>query len=165
MAGKSYKPIIQSTTALSAISSFFSEIEELASECRELVDNVVDNLKNTGRIQIFDETASVLEGMQEVDAPDDLPDVAGVGLETFLSITQYVPRPKNGRTSRAVRCENACIMGRAGIDAVRAYLDAPEFEDPADELHDLLTEWRDFCVEIEGYLDEAEGVEFPGMFG
>jgi hypothetical protein len=48
-----------------AVADAFNELEELACECREVVDNAPEGLSATQRIETLNETAEVLEGLFE----------------------------------------------------------------------------------------------------
>lgn len=160
MAGKSYKSVSQKMKIADAVSAFYADIEELAMEARDIVENASENLAQTNRIQTFEATADTLEGLQAPDEPE-WPEVLQA-MEVTISVA--VPRAKGRATSRSVRCENAASYARAAIDSVREWCDEAEgqAEPPSD---DVLTELREWCDEVEGHVDEAEAVEFPGMYG
>lgn len=164
MAGKSYKTIFVDMSPDSAISTFYAEVEELASEAREIVDNASEGLSQTQRIQTFDETASTLEDIQEVDVPDEPEGVEG--LPAILKVGQSTPRSRADRTSRAVRLENACAAGTVGCDAIEAWIAAAQeaLEDGADE-PEWIDEWTQYIDEVREHISAAESVEFPGMYG
>jgi hypothetical protein len=167
MAGKSYKAIQQETTPLEAVQNFYGDIETLAADVRELVDNASGTAtENTGRIQTMSETADLLEGLEMPEAPELPEALTGMKIKVFVS----VPKSKKSQPSRAVLCENACSYGRAGTEAVLEWCDAEDnrLEEAASrdaaqryEFHELLREWAD---EVNAHIDEAEGAEFPGMY-
>lgn len=163
MAGKSYKYVTRNMKIEDAVSSFYADIEELASEARDIVENATEALAQTSRIQTFEATADTLENLQASDTPQ-LPEA----LQT-MEITVGLAEPRNRRqsTSRAVRCENAAGYARAVIDAVREWCDEVEAEEDIEKRpgDDVLTELREWTDELEGHVDEAEATEFPGMYG
>lgn len=120
------------------------DIEELAQECRDVVDNASDGLLQTQRIQTLDETASELENHQEPDIPDLLEQLK-------LSITEpnYTAR-QLGKRSRATRCADACNL----LTAVVVFLENRDDED-SETLRD----------ELQSVIDGCDGIEFPGMYG
>ena len=160
MAGKSYKGVQRTMRLEVALDSFYSDIESLAEEVREIVDNAGDNLANTSRIQTFEATADTLENLSRPTDPS-LPEA----LKTMeITVMEAMPRSRRQNISRAVRCENATAYGRVAVDSVREWCDEVEQTDqsPGD---DTLTELREWCDEIEDHLSEAESAEFPGMYG
>jgi hypothetical protein len=54
------------------ISEGYSEIEEVASEFREIVDNAPENLKSTSINETRESTASELEGLDEVSVDSSI---------------------------------------------------------------------------------------------
>jgi hypothetical protein len=69
MAGKSYKYVTHTLKLDVAVDSFYADLEELAGEVREIVDNAGENLANTSRIQTFDATADLLENIDRPTEP------------------------------------------------------------------------------------------------
>ena len=163
-------------TALSTL----SELESLAEECREIVDNASEGLKNTQRIQTFEQTADTLEGIDvNVDIPDSLTD-------EVVDWSEGEQTRKGRSLSRADRRDNAIAGAQAVAERCREIEneDEPELEerreDETDEgwseresmwnaEHD---EWEtrkdDACTladTLEELIGEVEGCEFPGMYG
>ena len=152
--------------------SWLNELEELGNDIREIVDNASGtNFENTARIQTLSDTADAIEGLDlSPDVPSTLDDV-------LVSWMSEAP-PKRG-LSRASRRDNAISGIQAAIDALGDIADATEPEekdhlDP-DDWADAQKTWaeeeekrndadalRDTLQEI---VDEAEGLEFPGMYG
>lgn len=107
--------------------------------------------------------------------PARLPDEAEVpaleGLEEIgeVKAAWQELQPYKGRNlSRADRLSDATTAGKAGIEAMRAALDAYEeaHKDAMPEDADKrITTLRDALDELDGALDELDGVEFPGMYG
>ena len=132
-----------------AISDAVSEIQGLAEECREVVDNAGDGgLSQTQRIQTLDETASTLENANEPDVAECL-----LGIEVEY---QDLPQRKRGY-SRADRCGQACYILEMCIGALEDF----EEKNPGDKADEA----ESLRGDLESLKDEAEGVEFPGMFG
>ena len=134
-----------------AVSYAYGIIEELASECREVVDNASGTSReNTQRIQTLDETASTLENQQE-------PEV----IDTERRVTFQVHPDKRRGLSRQKRLDNAISAIEAilaDIDVRREQIGDTDLEDERDALDSL----RD---ELDNTLGEIQGVEFPGMYG
>lgn len=149
---RSYKHV-PCTGTVSSISDAFSALTELGDECRELVDNASENLQQTQRIQTFDETASTLEGLSEPTVPDCVEDLP-------ISYSESVPARKRMNTSRAVRCGNAVSVLQGAASALEEWLD-----DEANAEHDERDDVEELKNELENAISDAEGCEFPGMFG
>jgi len=158
-----------------------ADLEELASECREIVDNATEGLAQTQRIQTMSETADALENIETaVDIPDSLTD-------EVVSWTEAYPSRKGRSLSRSNRRNNAIAGAQQVIDACRAISDdVEEPEEPTredgeseadydkrhDEWADEQQEWQtrhddaeELADTLEGIVNEVEGLEFPGMYG
>jgi len=151
------------TTARQLVEDAYSEIESLASEARECADNMeAGNLGQTQRCQTFAETADTLEGISAPDVPDAFDEVEVVRLPTL-----------SDSTSRAHRLSEAVSDLQLACDEVESWLEDnkqsgadatdEEEEKEADEVDADAVEAA--IEEIRGHADEAEGVEFPGMYG
>ncbi len=137
------------------MSAAFSEVESLAGECQEIVDNASEGLSNTQRIQTLGETADRLGNVSEVDVPECIASLV-------IDYSESVNTNKRRSPSRAVRMENAVTILQAGVDAAQGIIDETDNED-YDE--DERAEIEEFINEIESVISEIEGAEFPGMFG
>jgi Rad3-related DNA helicase len=133
-----------------AIEDGYSRLEDLMSECQEIVDNASEGLSQTQRIQTLEETASNLSGA------DSQPDVPEGLSEVVVSYTE--DRRKSKSHSRATRCAEACELLSAAVAAIQEWSDASEDVELKDEAEQL-------CSEIEDMISNAEYSEFPGMFG
>lgn len=138
----SYKIRTQKTDLQSAISDGIAALQSLRDEVQEIVDNASGtNFENSQRIQTFSETADALSyADNEPTLPDELAEVA----------VEYSESYKRGHISRAVQCSNACAMLQAAVDA----LEAQEHDDASS-----------IAGELEDIISNAEGAEFPGMYG
>lgn len=139
------EPIAVTTTVGDAVSTCFSELEELGSEMREVCDNTPENLQGSDLYSRRETAADALESISEPDVPSDLQDVP-------VAFTVMPSR----RSSRAQRCSDATRYATEAIEALNAY--AEEHPSGADTIEGVVDE-------IKSMVDEAEGVEFPGMFG
>ena len=170
-------------STVSGISDAFSTLEELGSEARELYDNASEGLQQTQRIQTFEETAGTLEGLSEPDVPACIAD---------LPISYSEQTSKRG-LGRARRCQNAIGVLQAAAEAAQTWLDehpvidddepcegcgrSPGFNlgagcEKCADLGDGMAYSNDdrdevdtFISELENAISDAEGCEFPGMFG
>lgn len=125
------------------VAGAFEGLQELASECREVVDNAPDGLNQTQRIQTLDETAGVLEELNEPAVPATLAEIK-VKLHK-----QRRPRSRGDRRDIALDNIAVCIEALTGIGE-----NDPRHKDASD-----------LRAELESTQSEAEMVEFPGMFG
>ena len=157
----SYKSVTAETN-VSAVEDAISNLEELGNECREIVDNASDGLKETSRIQTFDETAGTLEGISAPDIPECVADLS-------MTVTTQQSTRKGRGESRAVRCANEVAVLSAARDAVDEWINTRtgEIEDEggdvdADEDVQAAVE---FVGELENIISDAESCEFPGMYG
>lgn len=148
----SYKHV-QCTGTVSSVSDAYSALEELGSECREVVDNASEGLSQTQRIQTFDETAGVLENLSEPDVPECVGELA-------ITYSERTPKHKRRAPSRAVRCSNAVSVLQAAADALEEWLD-----DEQNSEHDDRDEVQSLLDQLQNDAGEAENCEFPGMYG
>lgn len=154
----SYKMEQRDAHIADAVSNGCSALLELGEECREIVDNASEGLANTQRIQTLEETASALEYVEEPEISD--PNIEGLRVKYMESTN----KDRRRGCSRAVRRDNAVAMLNGAIAVLEEKIDewgdndAPGFvasKETAEELRDQLQQ----------IVDEAEGVEFPGMYG
>lgn len=152
MSGRLYKSVARTGTVESIVDAY-SMLEELHDEVQEIVDNATDGLRETSRIQTFEETASTLDN---ASSPPDVPECVS---DLAISYSESVHRSKRAGPSRAVRCENACAIIGAAIQACQDYLAEGECNE------DDQGEVESFISELEDMQSNAESAEFPGMFG
>jgi hypothetical protein len=131
----------EETDLADAVNTAFHELAELASECREVVDNAPEGISETERIQTLDETASVLEDLEKPNVASELADIK-------VSFSTYGTRSRAVRRDGALGIIEACVEALSGIDG----------SDPRREAANDLRE------ELNA-VSEAENCVFPGMFG
>ncbi len=178
MAGKSYKLVECSGDLFETLSDFYSELEALADEAEDVRDSIPESLQGGERYQAFDTTSDTLRNITcsetelEGDARTVVAQDAGV-----LKYHKYVPRSRRDNTSRMVRLENACITGRAALnlfEEIKSNLEenlqqgqgasTPDSETQVN-LQEVIYELDNFIDQLASHVDEAEGCEFPGMYG
>ena len=134
----------EKTTIADVISQAYGELEALAQEAREIVDNATEGLQQTQRIQTFESTADELESISEATVP-----------EAVASIEIEYPVWQNARKgrglSRADRCSWACALLDCVVDALSEKGDIEEI--------------AEFTDTLESDKSSVEGGEFPGMYG
>lgn len=148
----SYKNV-NTESNVSAIDDACSSLEELGGECREIVDNASENLQQTSRIQTFEETAGTLEGISAPDVPE-------VIAELPITYSEQISTRKGRGESRAVRCSNAVSVLQAAEAAAQEW-----YDDEANAEHADRDDVDNFITEIQNIIGDAEGCEFPGMYG
>ena len=157
----SYKNVTIETN-VSSVEDAISNLEELGNECREIVDNASDGLKETSRIQTFDETAGTLEGISAPDIPECVADLS-------MTVTTQQSTRKGRGESRAVRCANEVAVLSAARDAVDEWINTRtgEIEDDGGSVDDDedVQAAVEFVGELENIISDAESCEFPGMYG
>lgn len=157
------------TSTLSSIADAISELQSLAEECREIVDNAPEGLSETQRIQTLDETAGYLEDVNEPDIPEGADDLA-------ISYSEAVPTRKGRSPSRSTRRDNALAIIGAAVEALEAKVeelreeanDARGEDDDSDEgdVADAKADsFDELKTELEEIVSNVESCEFPGMFG
>lgn len=150
MSGKSYKlnPCIGT---VASVGDAYSALTELGDECREIVDNASEGLQQTQRIQTLEETAGVLEGMDDQDVPESVRDLP-------IHYTEFINARKGRSPSRSVRCTNAAAVLYAAAAALEEWLAVNAEHDDFDDVTSLKDQ-------LENDAGEAENCEFPGMYG
>lgn len=148
--------LFQKSTIAALVSDGFSELQTLAEELRDWYENLPENFKD-GRGDI-DDAASALERLSE---PSDCPS-ATVGAVQV----EYLPMKPKRHVSRAARRDQACYEMGLALEAAKAWVEAQDAEHgkPAEEGDDD-ADVDSWCDEVQEVIDEAEGVDFPGMRG
>jgi hypothetical protein len=131
------------TTIGDAVSNAMSEFESLSSELRDWYDNMPENLQGGSKGDMLQEAADRLEGFSEPSVPEEL------GTIKLNVITDRRAR------SRSARCDEAVSL----LNNVKGVLE--EIEEGAKHYDKA----QELIQELDEIIDEAEGVEFPGMFG
>jgi hypothetical protein len=145
------KPVTVTTqsTVAALVADGVADLITLGEEYREWYDNLPENFQDN-RSDI-DEAASTLENLTD---PGDPPEaIANV-------VVLYRPLLKR-RPSRADRGNQATYELTAAVEAVDAFLAAVDGPVLRPEELEAIEAWRD---EVQAVIDEAEGVEYPGMF-
>jgi hypothetical protein len=120
-----------------AISAAFADLEDLANEIREALDNVPESLRETARNQTLEQTADTLEGLTAPEVDD-----------TLATIKVVTPKGRKPR-SRSDRRDDA-------LSVISACVEALELQEgtEADSLRD----------DLENASSEAESCDFPGIY-
>lgn len=168
-----YEP--RKTTVEDAISGALSLLrEELGAEMREWHDKIPESLHSSDKSETINSTAETLEGLEDPDL-DDLPEeVLKLECTYQESIKQ---KGKQKHPSRAARRDTGTSMLGAAADALRAWADEKESEleqaaaggaveqEEGEKQEDVIEQVRELADKLEEMRDEADGADFPGMFG
>lgn len=143
----------RSGTVSSAVSDAISDLTELGGECKEAKENMPENLQNSSRAEMLETAGDTLEGISEPDCPEHLQDLP----------CSWTEDCRKG-TGRPVRRDNCVSMIDAAMSAVQSWMDENEDseDDEVKEQHEAASSYHD---ELDNAKAEAEGVEFPGMYG
>jgi hypothetical protein len=130
-------------TIADAVAEALAELSELASECRDAVDNAPENFQQTNRILTLSDAADALESIENPDIPDAL---------GKMTVTCALPKRK--RPSRQARAEDANTL----LEACASVL-----SDNVDDADRLAA--QALISDLENTVATVENCEFPGMCG
>jgi hypothetical protein len=136
------------------VSEAIGELTSLAEEMREAYDNTPESLQSSGVGEARGEAADALENVQEPDVPESLGTERVKWQERALTQRQQMRRSRSTRRDDAVQLLQRVVeqMDEAIADTKNMNVDE---RDEAEQFRD----------EIQNVIDEAEAVEFPGMYG
>lgn len=146
------------STVADAIGAAMDEFTQLAEDVREVVDNASGTAReNTQRIQTMSETADTLEGLSEPDVSDTIGKIE-------VEYNSLLPRSARQPLSRADRCQNGIMALDAVVEVLEDLADKWD-EENKDKENAIDPGYRELINEIENLKSDAEGCEFPGMYG
>lgn len=147
------KTVQRESTVSAVVGDAIGMIQSLTEEIQEVVDGASGTPReNTGRIQTLSDTADTLSNISEPDVPEIVGDLK----------VSYMEQVSTRGLSRGSQRDNATSMLQAAVDAMREWLD--EQKDP-EAMQDAIDEVDSAADEIDNIISDAEGVDFPGMFG
>lgn len=129
------------STVSEMICDAFSTFEELSSECSEWYDSLPESFKDSEKGSMLEEVSSTLENLQIPDCSET----------TKLLPVYYLP---------ILDCSTRCSRRDDAVGRLQAVLDVLE-----EVKQDIGEEVSSLVDELENAISEAEGVEFPGMYG
>lgn len=151
------------TSVSAAIADAYSILQELRDEVREAYDALPDSLQGGERGSTLDETASALENFCDDDPSDDLPLDVGDRLVRYGS-NRRKRQSRSDRRDEAVRMLDAADLGiQMALEEMESNMAEDEEDDS--ELKQNVETAREVSERIQEASQEAEGVEFPGMYG
>lgn len=155
MAKKNLRCVPQTGTVQQLISDGYSELLCLCEEADEIVQNAPESLFETDRIQTF---SSTVDALSDADSEPDVPECVAE-----LPITYYVDQRKSKSTSRATRCGEACDLLDRAVGELDDWLSRENSEDDdGEEARASVVSLRD---EVQNMIDNAQGTDWPGMYG
>jgi hypothetical protein len=141
-------------TITDAVSEAFGELQSLGEEMRESYDNTPESLQSSGVGEARGEAADALENISEPDVPETL------GTEVFKFQERALTNKQQMRLSRAARRDNAVAVLQHVVEHLEVAI-----ADTANMNEDEIAEAESLRDDVQNIIDEAEGVEFPGMYG
>lgn len=160
----SYKTEMRKTDVAGAIGDAFGELQSLRDEMREWADNLENgNLGQTQKAQDVGACADSLDSVAD-DEPDYPEEVSGLE----VGYGELVHRRKGRGPSRSVRRDNATAMLAAVIETLNGHvedLDTDGKDEESEDQQELADKIEELVGDLQNVIDEAEGCEFPGMFG
>lgn len=149
MARQAIKFTTYETTVENAVSDAISILTSLGEEMRDWASNLEEKFSATEKYSRIDEAASALEGLTDEPTIED----AHAALKTT------VMQSNKRRPSRSDRRDDAVNLLDAAASGLRERAEAEGVEqNEIDALESLIDD-------IERIKDEAEAVEFVGMYG
>ena len=141
---------VRTMTVEAAISEAFSDLEELANEMREWADNLEEHFSGQEKTERVAEVADTLENLSAPDIDAALADIS-------VTITDLKRRSRP--YSRADRRSQAVYVIETCIQALN------EFRDDESISEEIAAKADDLSGELENAKDEADMLDFPGMYG
>jgi len=138
-----------------AISSAMSEIQSLADEMREAFDNTPESLQGSAAGQAREEAADNLENISEPDVPTELQGSGFVVKWSTKTLSPSAMRKQSRSDRRYEAVETLC--------AVVSHLEKiSEDKELSKEVREAA---ENFVDDVQSVIDDAEAVDFPGMYG
>lgn len=136
----------------SAVDDAFNELEELQNEMGEWRDSLEEKLSHTGKYQEVSDAHDALESaVSNREEPGELPELTIVWQEGRKA-SKKSPFP------RWLRRDNALNILGGAVDALNLHLEGLGEDADTSEIDDYISM-------LESVISEAEGIEFPRMFG
>ena len=144
-------------TLADAANEAYSEFTALGEEMRAWAESLEEKFSTTDRYARVTEAADTLEGLSEPSYPD-------WASNAKVQISELAKPPR--KVSRASRRDQACSILDTCMEACNEWLDENDKpEKQSVEMLALVGEITQLRDDLENLKDEAEAVEFPGMYG
>lgn len=147
-----------------------SELRDLQSEMEDWFSNLPESFQGSDKGQTIEQAGEALSSACDAIEGIDYPGEEGEAVPE-VEVRHVLPRGKRKPLSRADRCANAVAYLYAAKDyaeeRVAEFEDAPEdeSEEAASAREEKRDAWQEWADALEEAANEAENVEFPGMFG
>jgi sugar phosphate isomerase/epimerase len=157
------KMITREMTLDGVVNEAYSEFSNLRDEMQDWADNMESaNMEHLPKYDAVSEARDALENFS--DNEPDMPKVVPEGLVTLL--TWEESGRKRRHVSRADRCSEAAALLDRAIAHVQEFLDAHDDDDAVWQAEGCdRDEWEQWVNDLTEAKDEAEAVDFPGMYG
>lgn len=139
------------TDVESLIDDAFTEFEDLRDGLQEWFDSMPENLQSGQKGEDLQSAIDTLDSIERPDVPEFIGNIA----------TVFIPSEKI--TSRPDRRDNAVSELQTAVEMIQDAMDDEESEVKFTD--DQKEEMQALIDNIENAYGEAEGVEFPNMFG
>lgn len=150
------KPAPVMITVASACEDARSMLEELRDELQSWFDNLPESFQSGSKGEALESAIGSLDGA--IDYIEDAPEEA-VDVPTFAA-----PAPvRKRRQSRSDRRYEATALLAAAVEACNDYIGMLK-EQNKEENEEKITALEEWSSNIESAQQEAENVEFPGMY-
>lgn len=147
------KMITREGTIDGIVSDALSTIQGLRDEMNDWQSNMeAANMEHLPKYEQVSECHDALDSF--CDSEPDMPSEVPAGLETTLKWEESGAKKKQ---SRAARLSDAVSDIQRVIEHIEEFLTANQ-DEPNDD-------WQQYCADLQSIVDDAEAVEFPGMFG
>lgn len=157
------------TVRLDDVVSSISGLSDLADELRSWYDNLPESFQQGDKGSVLEESASTLENIQEPDVPRWAGAMA-VYAPPMLDLTSRADR-RDGivhELSQALAAIDNALESGKPFPLCRSEDGKTEFKLPTrsedDDGEILWDELQGLRDELDNIINEAEGVEFPGMY-
>lgn len=144
---------VRTVTVADAVSEAFGEFMSLGEEMRTWAENLEEKFSATDKYSRISEAADNLENLSEVEA---------IKWATNTTMEVVDPPMRKRAYSRPDRCSHACNLLDDAINACENRLDDLKEGDDAKAEADEVESYRNELIDAK---DEAEAIEFPGMYG
>jgi hypothetical protein len=136
--------LVEHTTEVGgALQLAFETLQELASECREVVESTPENLQQTERIQALENSVDQLEDLTAPEVPD-----------AFGKVPTTYSLPKRRYKSREARASDITTILEACTHTLESVPDGDEHRAAAQAL----------AGELQTAIDTIQSCEFPGPY-
>lgn len=140
-------------TVQDLVSDAFGEFQDLGTELQEWYDNLPESFQQGDKGNLLEEGANSLSGLDQPEVPERIGDIK----------TIYVP--DENVSSRADRCSDAIGRLHQAVEALNEAMEEEDDDGKPRYSQEEKDDMQSLIDELENSIGEAEGVEFPNMYG